>query len=141
MSIMKMLMGIVVLGVIVGLVLAYMGVLNMDKEGNVSFNQKAAENAMTASELSKANSLAMQTKYNEAIPLYISFIEKNPKSPDLPEARFRLAKCYEDSRQEALAIKYYKEYLKLSPEDTGERPKRARDRIDFLQNAGHKEAK
>ena len=141
MSIMKLLMGLVVLGAIVGVILAATGVLTMDKDGNVSFSQEKLDQATTTTDYTQGNLLFGQAKYTEAIGKYQSYIAQNPSSPNVPEARFRIAKCYEDSKQEGMAIKYYKEYLKLCPNDTGERPKRAKDRIDYLQTAGHKEAK
>ncbi len=137
MSLMKMLLIVVVIGVIAGLIAAYTGAMNMDKDGNVTFEKVNME----TSDMTKADLLAAQAKPMEAIPLYESYLAKNPKAADAPEAKFRIGKCYEDAKQESWAIKAYKTYLKEFPNDSVDRKNRANQRISFLENAGFKEAK
>jgi tetratricopeptide (TPR) repeat protein len=141
MSLVKLLLVVVVIGVVLGLIAAYTGVLNMDKDGNVTFDKQNLDKATTASDMTKADSLALQAKPTEAIALYEAHIAKDPKGPDVPEAMFRIGKCYEDAKQEGMAIKKYKEYLAAFPNDSVDRKNRANQRISFLENAGFKAPK
>ncbi len=141
MSLVKLLMIFVAIGIVIGLIAAYTGVINMDKDGNISLNKEELDKQTTTTEMSKANLLMAQTKYEEAISLYHSYIEKNPKAADVPEAAFRIGKCHEDAKQEPQAIKAYKEYLAAYPSDSIDRRNRAQSRISFLENAGYKAAK
>jgi outer membrane protein assembly factor BamD (BamD/ComL family) len=141
MSLVKLLMIFVGIAIVLGLIAAFTGVLKMDKEGNVSFDQKELDKQTTTSEMTKANLLAGQTKYDEAIVLYKAYLAKTPNGADAPEATFRLAKCYEDKGELPMAVKTYKEYITNFPKDSEDRRNRANTRISFHENAGVKAAK
>ena len=141
MSISKLLMILVGLGVFIGLILAATGVLKMDKEGNVTFSQEQMDAATTASDMSKGIVAMGQTKYVEAINHFNNYINKNPKADDVPDARFRIAKCYEANGEQGQAIRWFKSYLADFPNDSVDRRNQAKTRIDTLENSGYKEAK
>lgn len=139
MPIFKIIIAVIVLALVVGGYLWYSGNLKVAEDGSVSVTApKGPEVDPNADDYTKGTSFAAANDFDKGIFHLEKFIKENPTSPNVADARYKIAKCYDDrpNPDTAKALEAWREYKSKHPNDDTSRIKQAEKRIGLLSGKG-----
>ncbi|MCX5660085.1 MAG: tetratricopeptide repeat protein [Planctomycetota bacterium] len=130
MSIGRLLVTSLVLSLVITGALHYTGVVKVMQNGTVTV--EAPGEMGVSGQFAKAERLFLEFKYDEAAVAYEAVLSQSPDSEAVPQAMYRVAKCYEELGKSVKAVAAYEAFLQHNA--THALAGKARDRIEYLRS-------
>ncbi len=133
MSIMKLLVVVVVLALVIGGTLQYMGYIKLSSDGAHLSTPIASPNM---DDYDAGYAAYIANKFDAAVDDYKKALAKTPDSPKAAEAMYGLGMCYEGLNKNDEAVDAYKAFVDKFPNDPNAR--KASERIELLKGSSGK---